>query len=224
MNFEAILFNIAQSIPGFLIAIVVHEAAHAWMANRFGDTTAKDHGRLSLNPAVHIDPMGTVFFPLIFAFMGFAVFGWAKPVPINTRNFRDIKKGIFWVSFAGPLSNFIVGTFCAFLFALILSQVSPSFSYYAILLRMLNYAVFINFILGFFNLLPIPPLDGSRMVATLLPYNAARKYEELAQYSNYIFLGLMALSFAGIHILGRILGPVQSIAAGLVQFFIGLFS
>jgi Zn-dependent protease len=222
MDFTQIIFNIAQSVPGFLLAIVCHEAAHAWMANRFGDNTAKAAGRLTLNPAAHYDPWGTVLLPLIAAVSGFAVIGWAKPVPVNPRNFSKIRKGIFWVSFAGPLANFIVGILCALVFAIILAKIPSDFSYYAIMLRMLNYAVFINFILGFFNLLPIPPLDGSKMVASLLNYEAARKYEELARYSNFIFLGLIMLSFAGFNVFGKLLAPAYMASTSIVHFFIGL--
>jgi Zn-dependent protease len=124
-DLNSILFNIAQSLPGFLMAIVVHEAAHAWMANKFGDPTAKNEGRLTLNPAAHYDPWGTIFFPLLAAFTNFAMIGWARPVPIEVRNFKKIRTGIFWVSFAGPLSNLILGTVSSLILGLIATQTSP---------------------------------------------------------------------------------------------------
>ena len=163
-DLNSILFNIAQSLPGFLMAIVVHEAAHAWMANKFGDPTAKNQGRLTLNPAAHYDPWGTIFFPILAAFTNFAMIGWARPVPIEIRNFKNLRSGIFWVSFAGPLSNLLLGTLSAILLALIATKTSADWEYYSIFIRMLRYSVFINFILAFFNLIPLPPLDGSKMV------------------------------------------------------------
>jgi Zn-dependent protease len=165
-DLNSILFNIAQSLPGFLLAIVVHEAAHAWMANRFGDPTAKNQGRLTLNPAAHYDPWGTIFFPLLAAFTNFSMIGWARPVPIEIRNFKNLRSGIFWVSFAGPLSNLILGTVSALLLGLIATKTSTDWEYYSIFIRMLRYSVFINFILAFFNLIPLPPLDGSKMVSS----------------------------------------------------------
>lgn len=224
MNIQEIVFNIAQALPGFLLAVVVHEAAHAWMARRFGDRTAEMAGRLSLNPAVHYDLWGTVLFPLLAAVSGYAIIGWAKPVPVDTRNFREMKRGIFWVSFAGPLSNFIIGTLSAFLVALIATQVPTDFAYYTILIAMLKYSVFINFILGGFNLIPLPPLDGSRMLSVFLKGEALRKYEGFAAYTPMIFLGAFALSFAGIHTIGYLLAPVQYLAQWLIYVFYSLMS
>jgi Zn-dependent protease len=222
-DINTILFNIAQSLPGFLLAIVAHEAAHAWMANHFGDPTAKNEGRLTLNPAAHYDPLGTIFFPLLAAFTNFAMIGWAKPVPIEVRNFRDMKKGIFWVSFAGPLSNIIIGTVSALILALIATKVSPDWDYYSISIRMLRYSVFINFILAFFNLLPIPPLDGSKMLSIFLKGHALRKYEELARYSSFFFIGVMILSFMGIHTISYLLMPAQWLANYIMFSFLGAF-
>ena len=222
-DLNSTLFNIAQSLPGFLLAIVIHEAAHAWMANKFGDPTAKNLGRVTLNPAAHYDPWGTVFFPLMAAFTGFAMIGWAKPVPIETRNFKNYRTGIFWVSFAGPLSNIILGTVSAIILALIATKVSTSWEYYSISLQMLRYSVYINFILAFFNLLPIPPLDGSKMVSSFLKGPVLFKYESLAQYTPMFFLGVMVLSFMGIHTIGYLLAPAQMLANYLMFSFVGLF-
>lgn len=220
---SAILFNIAQSLPGFLLAIVVHEAAHAWMANKFGDATAKNQGRLTLNPAAHYDPFGTILFPLLAAATNFAMIGWARPVPVEIRNFKNLRAGIFWVSFAGPLSNLILGTLSALILALVATQVSSEWDYYSIILRMLRYSVFINFILAFFNLIPLPPLDGSKMVSSFLKGEALYKYEGLARFTPMIFIGVMLLSFMGIHTLGYILMPAQAIANYLMFSFISLF-
>ncbi len=222
-DLNVILFNIAESLPGFLLAIVTHEAAHAWMANRFGDPTAKNLGRLTLNPAAHYDPWGTIFFPLLAAVTSFAMIGWARPVPIEIRNFKNIRSGIFWVSFAGPLSNLILGTISAILLALIATKVSTDWEFYTIAIRMLRYSVFINFILAFFNLIPLPPLDGSKMVSSFLKGHALYKYESFAQYTPMIFIGVMALSFMGIHTLGYVLLPAQMIANYLMFSLLGLF-
>ncbi len=220
---NAILLNIAQSLPGFLLAIVVHEAAHAWMANKFGDPTAKNQGRLTLNPAAHYDPLGTIFFPLLAAFTNFAMIGWAKPVPIEVRNFRNMRKGIFWVSFAGPLSNLILGTLSALILAIIATKVSSDWGYYRISIQMLRFSVFINFILAFFNLIPLPPLDGSKMVSSFLKGHALRKYEDFARFTPIIFIATMALSFMGIHTLGYILMPAQMLANSILFGFLGIF-
>ncbi len=224
MDIQAIFFNIAQSLPGFLLAIVVHEAAHGYVAEKFGDNTAREAGRVSLNPAVHYDPWGTVMFPLLGAFMGWAIIGWAKPVPVNATRFKDFRKGLFWVSFAGPLSNFILGTVSAFIFALVYHYFPSDSSYHSIFLKMLNYSIFINFILGAFNMIPLPPLDGSKMLASFLSYNAMQKYESIAKYTPAIILVIFALSFMGIHVLGTIFMPVQIFANYIMVFFLSLFA
>jgi Zn-dependent protease len=222
-DLNSIIMNIAQSLPGFLLAIVTHEAAHAWMANKFGDPTAKNDGRLTLNPAAHYDPWGTIFFPLLAAFTNFAMIGWARPVPIETRNFKKIRSGIFWVSFAGPLSNLLLGTLSAVVFAILMTKVDPTWAYYNIFLRMLQYSIFINFILAFFNLIPLPPLDGSKMVSSFLKGEALRKYEDFARFTPVIFIGVMLLSFMGIHTISYILMPAQMIANELLQGLVGFF-
>lgn len=222
-DLNQVLFNIAESLPGFLFAIVAHEAAHAWMANKFGDATAKNQGRLTLNPAAHYDPWGTIFFPLLAAFTNFAIIGWARPVPVDIRNFKKLRSGIFWVSFAGPLSNLLIGTFSALILAVIATQVSSDWAYYTISIRILRYSVFINFILAFFNLIPLPPLDGSKMISSFLKGESLYKYERLAQYTPMIFLAVMVLSFMGIHTLGYVLLPAQNMANYLMFSFIGLF-
>jgi Zn-dependent protease len=225
MNISNIIFYVAQCMPGFLMAIVIHEAAHAWMANRFGDSTAKRMGRLTLNPIAHADPIGTVVLPIVgivsaVSGLMFPVIGWAKPVPVESRNFTNYKKGVFWVSFAGPLSNIILGTICAFFFALLAKGEGDFFGYKQIFLGMLNYSIFINFILAVFNLIPLPPLDGSNMVSVFLSPRALIKYHELGNYTSYILWGLLILSFMGVPILSTLLYPAHYMSNFLTNLFL----
>jgi Zn-dependent protease len=216
---EEIIYRIAISLPGFLLAIVCHEAAHAWMANRFGDPTAKYLGRLSLNPMVHYDLVGTVIFPLIGAVMGGAMFGWAKPVPVDSRHFKNVRSGVFWVSFAGPLANLILTIGSAFLFAVLTTKVSRDFSYHTIFGDMLKQSIYINVLLAVFNLIPFPPLDGSKMVSSLLDYNQARKFEELQRFS-FVFIFILILT----PVLGYIMAPAFWISNVIVNIFIHLLA
>jgi Zn-dependent protease len=165
---------------------------------------------------------GTFIIPMICLALGGAIFGYAKPVPVDMRNFRDYRKGMFWVSFAGPLSNFILGVISAFLFALVSTQMDNTNDYFSVILKMLSYSVFINFILAFFNLIPFPPLDGSKMVASFLKGKALVQYEGLARYSNYVFLGIFVLSMMGISTIGYLLAPAQIWAQKLIMYFLYL--
>jgi Zn-dependent protease len=212
---EEIIYKIAISLPGFLLAIVCHEAAHAWMAYRFGDPTAKYLGRLSLNPAVHYDLVGTIIFPLIGAVMGGAMFGWAKPVPVDSRRFKNVRSGVFWVSFAGPLANIILMVVSSILLAILVTKVSMEFSFHRIFSDMLQQSIYINVLLAAFNLIPFPPLDGSKMVSSFLDYNQARKYEELQRFS-FLFLFILILT----PVLGYIMAPAFWMSNVLMNFFI----
>ncbi|MBI2711326.1 MAG: site-2 protease family protein [Bdellovibrio sp.] len=180
-----------QLVP-FIMAVVFHEFAHGYMANKWGDNTAKSKGRLTLNPLPHLDPFGTIIFPVVSMLTGANIlFGWAKPVPINPSRFRKYKPGMFWVSLAGPGMNFILAVLSAFFFFGIYTWVPKTFYLYEPLIQMAAVGVQLNFALGIFNLIPLPPLDGSKVVSIFLPYEAARKYEALTQYTFFILMGLL---------------------------------
>lgn len=218
MDFNQIIYTVAQSAPGFLFAVVIHEWAHGRMAKSFGDLTAERAGRLTLNPVAHIDPVGTILFPLLGVAIGGIAFGWAKPVPIDERNFSRARAGIFWVSAAGALANFITGVISAFFYVLSLKHF-PEFAFKAPIEGMLRFSLIINFVLMGFNLIPLPPLDGARMVGAFLKPAALRKYESFARYTPMIFIAAIILSFNGINTFGYILKPFLIAASVVMQIF-----
>ena len=181
------------------MAVVFHEYAHGFVANYWGDNTAKSKGRLTLNPIPHMDPLGTIIFPVINMLSGSTIlFGWAKPVPINPSRFRKFRPGLFWVALAGPGMNFLLANISAFLFCAIHAWVPTTFYLHEPLVAMAYISVSLNYALGIFNLIPLPPLDGSKIVEAFLPLAAARRYEAFAKYSFFILIALLfsgALSF-----------------------------
>lgn len=183
----------------FFMAVVFHEFAHGWIASKYGDSTAKDQGRLTLNPIPHVDILGTLILPIIMMLSGASVlFGWAKPVPINPSRFRNYRSGLFWVSFAGPLMNFFLAFISALSFCAVIAFIPEGHFLSEPLQWMTSISVYLNYGIGLFNLLPLPPLDGSKMIQSFLSYNATQKYEQLSQYSFFILLALImtnALSF-----------------------------
>ena len=183
-DFQTLLIYI---IP-LLFAITLHEAAHGWVASKLGDHTARMMGRVTLDPTRHIDPIGTIAIPLVLLLSssGF-IFGWAKPVPINFNALRNGKNGMIWVALAGPGAN-IVMAIC-WLFVMIIA-IKMNIT---VLIEMGRIGILVNCVLAVFNLLPIPPLDGSRVISALLPNRLAYQYNQLEQYGLYILLGLMFL-------------------------------
>ena len=183
-DFQTLLIYI---IP-LLFAITLHEAAHGWVASKLGDHTARMMGRVTLDPTKHIDPIGTIAIPLVLLLSssGF-IFGWAKPVPINFNALRNGKNGMIWVALAGPGAN-IVMAIC-WLFVMIIA-IKMNIT---VLIEMGRVGILVNCVLAVFNLLPIPPLDGSRVISALLPNRLAYQYNQLEQYGLYILLGLMFL-------------------------------
>jgi len=206
-----------QAMP-FLIAIVFHEVAHGMMAKRFGDPTAEEAGRLTLNPLSHLDPVGT-FLPLASMLMGIPIlFGWAKPVPIDPRRFSHRRSGLFMVAAAGPLMNFFLAFVSAAIYcaaSLALSEESASREF---ILNTAIVSVSINYALGIFNLLPIPPLDGSRLIESMLPKRAALQFEKVSRYG---FAILLLLLFSGA--LNLLQVPIQGAARLTVYWMAQLF-
>ncbi|STX50703.1 transmembrane protein [Legionella busanensis] len=188
-----IIQQIAVWIIPVLFAITLHEAAHAWVAYQFGDTTAKLLGRVSFNPVNHIELIGTIIVPILtLALSNFTfVFGWAKPVPINTGQLKNPKRDVIFVTAAGPLINFLMAIFWAGLFKIGLS-INPQTSTIGLFLILASKAgIIINLLLAFLNLIPVPPLDGSRIVASLLPTRQAIMYQKLEPYGFFIILLLL---------------------------------
>jgi Zn-dependent protease len=177
-----------------LISLTIHEAAHAWTADRLGDPTARMLGRVSLNPAVHIDPIGTLLLPLLAAISHLPLIGWAKPVPVNTRNLRDPRRDFMLVAAAGPISNLLQAVAAAMLLRLVVAA-APAHDVTGALATGLFLAVEINLLLAFFNLIPVPPLDGGNVMLGLLPPRLAAVYAGIRQWG---FLVLYVLMFTGV--------------------------
>ena len=193
------LAYIICSVLSFIPAIVLHEASHAFAAYKLGDQTAKGAGRLSFNPLRHIDPFGTVILPLILMAMNMPVFGYAKPVPYNPRYFKDPRKGDLIVGLAGPLANLLMALLAALVgwllvsFAPIMQWIYASVVFRYFFLYFLPLFALINLYLMFFNLLPIPPLDGSSIFAFFLPEKYLPKYYQVQQYAFPVFMIVVIL-------------------------------
>jgi len=203
-------------IPGLYLGVVLHEVAHGYIAYRNGDPTAKNMGRLSLNPIVHIDLYGSILLPLVLVLIKSGIiFGYAKPVPINPSYFRNYRKGIRYSSIAGPATNFIMAFILGIIYSLmiyilkvsgtpineIMSSSSVGNHILQIVFSMVYFAIRINIILGIFNFIPIPPLDGANILATFLPGNAMYKYLSIGRFGFIIV-------FALIYFIGGYIGPV----------------
>jgi Zn-dependent protease len=215
------IISLVISLFILLFAITIHEASHGWAASKFGDDTARSMGRVTLNPIAHIDPFGTVLLPLLLVIIGAPVFGWAKPVPVNPFNLKNPRRDNLWISAAGPMANILAAGVS--LFAIILIKAaSPGAS--AFLRNFLTgrgglssglhpleglviiffYGALINSYLVVFNLIPVPPLDGSGVLMGLLSEEAAQKYDRLRPYGFLIVLGLIYLG-----VLSLIIRPIQ---------------
>lgn len=215
---EALIQTIVIAALPVIFAITLHEAAHGYAARYFGDPTAWQAGRISLNPLRHIDPVGTLLVPgLILATSYLAagsamLFGWAKPVPVDFGRLRSPKRDMLWVAAAGPASNLVMALgWAALLKATLLLPLNP---YSVPLVEMSQIGINVNIVLMVLNLLPLPPLDGGRIAVSLLPHRLSWKFAQLERWGFPI---LLLLLFTGV--LGSIMGPFVSLARGLIIFF-----
>ena len=213
--------NFVQVFIGFLVLIVsltVHEAAHAWTASRLGDPTARLLGRVSLNPAVHVDPIGTLLFPLIGMLSQFPIIGWAKPVPVNTAQLRHPRRDFVLIAAAGPFSNLLLAALTAGLFRALVASVLDGHLVFGPATRfagdLLQTAVVVNVSLAVFNMIPIPPLDGGNVLAGLLPPSMAATFN---QFRSWGFIALYALMLSGL--LYRVMMPITS---GIIAWLLPL--
>ena len=209
MNIQSLLLI----APPILLALTFHECAHAYVAHLYGDDTAQKSGRLSLNPLRHLDPLGTIMIFLV-------QFGWAKPVPVNPYNLRNPKKDMLWISAAGPLSNMLLALVSGLLFRLFsdLALTAERDTIPGLMVLMIFLSMKINLALAIFNVLPIAPLDGSKILYGILPPRFGKMIFALERYGPFILLGLIIFGRAtGVSILGRLIWP-------FVEFFSKLFA
>ncbi len=206
----------AFSILILLFSVIVHEVMHGIVALKFGDHTAERAGRLTLNPIPHIDLFGTILLPVLLIFTGSPIlFGWAKPVPVNPLNFSSLRKGELFVSAAGILANFTLAIAATLIYHFLnaLPQTFP-----AIIGALLRFTITINLVLGVFNLFPIPPLDGSKILLSWLPYNLAKSYQKIEPYGFLILLVLLMVPFGHGSLLQTVLGFVVGLLSKILGF------
>ncbi len=212
--------NLVQTIAVWalpvLFAITLHEVAHGWVARYFGDRTAEMMGRLSLNPIRHVDPIGTIVVPAVLLVLGGFLFGWARPVPVNYSNLRHPKRDMAIVAAAGPVSNLLMGLAWAVILKLT-TLVSAESGIVLGLRYMAQAGITINAVLMVLNLLPLPPLDGGRVMTGLLPTRAAISFSRIEPYGLFILLALMASG-----VLSRILYPPLVLVQGFLYGVVGL--
>lgn len=211
-DFQTILI---YALP-VLFAITVHEAAHGYAARYFGDDTAYILGRISLNPIKHIDPIGTIAIPIALYFLtnGAFLFGYAKPVPVNTRKLRNPKSDMIWVALAGPMANL----FQAILWVVVLLALRSSGVDETFFLKMAQGGIFVNLIMWAFNLFPVPPLDGGRILVGLLPWKQAQQVSRIEPFGFFIVMGLVVSGIASTYWMQ----PLMSSAYWFINLFVPL--
>jgi len=207
---------IVLALP-ILFAITVHEVAHGWVASKLGDKTALMLGRLTLNPLKHIDLVGTVILPLMLLFLGGFIFGWAKPVPVNPNNLKKPRRDMALVAIAGPIANIIMAFIWAGIMKLGIILTGHGLKFALPIVLMGQAGIMINLVLMILNLIPIPPLDGSRIISALLPAKLAYKYDRIAPYGIFILLLLLVTG-----ILHLILFPPIILLQKLIATIFGL--
>lgn len=213
MTPDSLIWTIATVAIPMILAIVFHEVAHGWTARALGDPTAAEQNRLSLNPLRHVDPFGTIILPGLLKLTGAPVFGWAKPVPVDFRRLRNPRWGMVMVAAAGPAINFVLATLTAIALGLLVratdGAAEPATSVLFLADNLRNFLI-INLFLGTFNLLPIPPFDGSRIVMGLLPAPLARIYGRIEPYGLivvFVILVLLPYLAPDLHLIDRLVGP-----------------
>jgi Zn-dependent protease len=217
MDLQSVVQTIALLAIPMVFAITLHEAAHGYVAKHFGDYTAYQAGRISLNPLNHIDLVGTILVPLGLLIMtaGPFVFGWAKPVPVNFSQLRDPKRDMLWVAAAGPGANLAMALAWGFILRLALMGPANFFSYP--IQAMAQYGVRINLVLMVLNLIPIPPLDGGRIAVSLLPNRLAYRFAMIEPYGLIIIVALLVT-----RVLSGVIGPVVAVCRDLIYALFGL--
>lgn len=214
------IYVISTWVLPAILAITLHEAAHGYTARHFGDDTASRAGRITLNPIPHIHPVGTILLPALLLLASLPAFGFARPVPVDIRRLRNPRRDMVWVAAAGPGSNFAMAIAAALLFNI--SGFLPELAMKWVDLNLKN-AIIINVVLGVFNMMPIPPLDGGRVVAGLLPARLALRFSGLARYGIAVVVALIFIPFLvaewggpNVNILGRVLWPVVQFLYDLI--------
>jgi Zn-dependent protease len=215
MNIDQLIQTIALAAIPILFAITLHEAAHGYVARHFGDMTAWQQGRISLNPLRHIDPVGTLLVPLLTLFMGGVLFGWAKPVPVNFGALRRPKQDMLWVAIAGPATNLVMALGWALVYKL--AWMFPGGYFAEPMMGMAGWGIRINVILMVLNLLPLPPLDGGRVAVSLLPHRQAYQLSRIEPYGIFILLFLAITP-----VLGWILLPLMRLVYMLISILFGI--
>lgn len=217
MNIDNTIQMICIAALPLLFAITVHEVAHGWVANRLGDSTALMLGRLTLNPTKHIDPIGTIVVPIITLLLGGVIFGWAKPVPVNWNNLKKPRRDMAIVALAGPVANLLMALIWAciaygFKSAAYLAANGAITDVRVFVFLTASFGILINIVLMLLNLIPIPPLDGSRVLSGMLPPKVSAQYERIEPYGIFILLGLLMTG-----VLGKFLFPLIYTAVGIIK-------